>query len=83
MTNQPSNDIERISTLPSASSVFYGLVALLLLLAVGHLYLLQGFTDRYLGLPLWLWLQILVVFAMVGIAWIAVRLYAVATAEVE
>lgn len=83
MTNQPSHVLERTSTLPSASFVFYGLVVLLLLFAVGHLYLIQGFTDRYLGVPLWLWLQIVVVFAMIGIAWIAVRLYAVATAEVE
>lgn len=64
---------------PSAKVVFYGLLLLLFVLAVGHLYLLEGLTGRHLGLPLWLWLQVVVVFAMLGIAWITIRLVAGAT----
>ena len=54
--------------------VFFALLALLLVIAVGHLYAFSGLTDIYLGLPLWAWLQFVVVFVMVGIAWFAVQL---------
>lgn len=70
---------DSVTTVPTVKFVFSGLVTLLLALAVGHLYLIEGFTDLYLGLPLWVWLELLVVFAMVGIAWIAVQLVATAT----
>lgn len=64
---------------PQARFVFYALVALLLAIAIGHLYLIASLTDRYLGLPLWVWVELVVVFVMVGIAWIAVQLVAEAT----
>ena len=54
--------------------VFFALLALLLVIAVGHLYAFRGLTDLYLGLPLWAWLQFVVVFVMIGIAWYAVQL---------
>ena len=55
---------------------FLGLLALLLVIAVGHLYAFRGLTDLYLGLPLWIWLQLVVVFGMLAIAWFAVQLVA-------
>jgi len=64
-----------------ARYVFSALVALLLVIAVGHLYLIDGLTALYLGLPLWVWVQLLVVFAMLAIAWIAVDVVADATEE--
>ena len=54
--------------------VFFALLVLLLGIAVGHLYAFRGLTDLYLGLPLWAWLQFVVVFVMIGIAWYAVQL---------
>lgn len=64
---------ERVRGEPVAKYVFLGLLALLLAIAVGHLYVLEGLTDLYLGLPLWLWLQLVVVSAMLGLAWLAVQ----------
>ena len=63
---------ERVSDGPTSKYVFLGLLALLVAIAVGHLYALAGLTDLYLGLPLWLWLQLVVVSVMLGLAWIAV-----------
>ena len=65
---------ERVSDGPAAKYVFLGLLVLLLVIAVGHLYVLAGLTDLYLGLPLWLWLQLVVVSVMLGLAWIAVEI---------
>ena len=79
MATRTATLIDRITTQPTASIVFLGLALALLAIAVGHLYLLRGLATLYLGLPLWLWLQLVVVFAMVGIAWIAVRVVALAS----
>ena len=59
---------------PATKYVFVGLLVLLLVIAVGHLPAITGLTDRYLGLPLWVWVQLVVVTIMLGIAWIAVQL---------
>lgn len=58
---------------------FVALLLALLVIAVGHLYAFSGLTDLYLGLPLWVWLQLVVVFVMLGIAWYAVDLVTNAT----
>jgi hypothetical protein len=70
---------EQVSTVPMVKYIFIGLLALLLVIAVGHLYAVTGLTTLYLGLPLWIWLQLGVVTIMLGIAWIAVRLVTMAT----
>ena len=59
---------------PSSRYAFYALLALLFALAVGNLYALRGFTQLYLGLPLWVYLQIVVLAAMLAVAWAAVRI---------
>ena len=82
MTPQTAKLGDRLTRLPSATYVLIGLVLLLLGIAVGHLYLLQGLTALYLGLPRWLWLQIIVVSVMLGVAWSAVHVIARA-AEAE
>lgn len=79
MANRTPELPDAVTGQPRARYVFYALVALLLAIAVAHLYLLAGLTDRYLGLPLWVWVELAVVFGMVGIAWIAVQLVAAAT----
>lgn len=53
---------------------FLLLVAAMLAIAVGHLYLLRGLTTVYVGVPLWLWVQLLVVAVLFGMAWIATEL---------
>ncbi len=47
-------------------------VVLLGLGAVGHLYVIASWTEVYAGLPLWIWVQLLVLFVLLGIARIAV-----------
>ena len=81
MTAQTAKLGDRLSTLPSAKYVFVGLVFLLLGIAVGHLYLIHGLTTLYLGLPLWLYLQIAAVAVMLGLAWTATRVVAAASEE--
>ncbi len=72
---------ERVQTLPAAKYVFAGIVSLLLVLAVGQLYLLGGVEGLYLGVPLWLWLQLAVLTAMLGMAWVATSVWTVANRE--
>lgn len=72
---------ERVTRLPTVKYAFAGLLVSLLGIAVGHLYVLRGMTDLVLGLPLWVWLQLLVVAVMLALAWIAVQLVAAANAR--
>jgi len=70
-----------VTTLPTAKYVFAGIVALLVVIGVGQLYLLGGFTGLYLGVPLWLWLQLAVLTVMLGLAWVATSVWTVANRE--
>lgn len=81
MANRSPAIPEWLTVLPRAKYVFYGLILSLLVIAIGHLYVLEGVTELYLGLPLWIWVQLVVVFAMVGIAWIAIQLVAAVRRE--
>ncbi|WP_290812144.1 hypothetical protein [Halovivax sp.] len=58
----------------TAKFVFVGLLAALLTIGVGHLYVVRGLTGFRLGVPAWLWLQLGVVVAMLGLAWATVGL---------
>lgn len=51
--------------------VFVIVLAIMGILATGHLYLLEGLVDLYLGLPAWLWIQLLVVLVLFALAWVA------------
>lgn len=53
---------------------FLLLVAAMLAIAVGHLYLFRGLTTVYAGVPLWLWLELLVVVVLFVMAWITTEL---------
>jgi len=64
--------------LPTAKYVFAAIVVLLLVIGAGHWYLLEGLTDLSLGVPLWLWLQLVVIAGMLVFAWIAVTVWTVA-----
>jgi hypothetical protein len=78
MGGQATEAPGQLTAYPNVKYVFYGLAALVSLIAVGHLYVIQGATDIYLGLPLWVWLQNAIFAVMIVIAWIAVRLRAMA-----
>ena len=67
-----------VATLPAAKYVFAGIVTLLLVIAVGQLYLLDGFTRLFLGVPMWLWLQLVVLTVMLGLAWVATSVWTTA-----
>lgn len=51
--------------------VFVLLIIVMLAIAAGHLWVISGFTQLVLGLPLWLWLQLVVVAVLFVLAWIA------------
>lgn len=72
---------DRVSGLPTAKYVFASLLLLLFVLALGHLFLFDGLTARYYGLPLWLWLEIPLTGVMIAVAWYAIRLVTMAVAE--
>lgn len=54
--------------------LFGALVAAIVAVAWGHLYLVEGLTEIRLGLPVWLWLQLGVIGALLGLAWVAIGL---------
>ncbi|ERH10792.1 MAG: hypothetical protein J07HX64_02571 [halophilic archaeon J07HX64] len=70
-----------VATLPAAKYAFVGILTLLLVIAVGQLYLLGGFTELYLGVPLWLWLQLAILTVMLGLAWVATSVWTTANEE--
>jgi hypothetical protein len=61
---------------PRSKYVVGGLLVALLAMAVGHLYLLDGLTELYLGLPAWIWVELVVVAVMLGVAWVTVQVFA-------
>jgi hypothetical protein len=63
------------TTQPTAKYVFAAIVALLLVVAAGQWYLLGGFTALYLGVPLWLWFQLVIVVGMLALAWVAMGIW--------
>ena len=65
----------RLRELPTAKYVFAALVATLLVVGVGQWIPLVGLTTLYLGLPLWLWVQLVIVAAMLVISWVAVSVW--------
>ena len=77
MAGQTSAPNNQVVTYPTVKYVFYGLALLVFLIAVGHLYVFEGMTNLYLGLPTWVWLENLVLIVMLVIAWTAVRLRAI------
>lgn len=73
MTPGSSQSVERAT--PTASKyTFVALLVLLLAVAIGHLYAIEGLTTLYGGLPLWSWLQLGIVAGMLVITWFAVRI---------
>jgi len=65
----------RVTTQPTAKYVFAAIVALLLGIAAGQWYLLGGLTELYLGVPLWLWLQLVIIGGMLVLAWVAMGVW--------
>ena len=63
VVTQLTNDTDRI--------VVPLLILAMLVIAAGHLYVIGGFTDLYVGLPLWLWLQLGIIVVLFVLAWIA------------
>lgn len=51
-----------------------GLIVAVVVLAVGHLYVIRDVGGLILGIPTWLWVQLVVLAAMLVMAWVAVEL---------
>ena len=62
----------------TAKYVFGAIVALLLVVAAGQWYVLGGLTELYLGVPVWLWLQLAIVAVMLVLAWVAMGVWTAA-----
>ena len=45
-------------------------------LGIGHLFLVRGLSGLTLGVPTWLWVQLVVLGLMLAMAWVAVELAA-------
>ena len=50
---------------------FVALLVVMVGLAVGHLFPLYGSTGVQLGVPSWIWIQLIVIAILLGLAWIA------------
>jgi len=72
---------DRIRQPPLVRYVIVLLVGALLALAAGHQYLLADWTTLYLGLPAWLWAQLVVIGVLFILAWATVSLYSKATED--
>lgn len=71
----------RLTTVPGAKYTFGAVVVLVLGIAVGQWYLFAAVgsvTTLYLGVPLWLWLQLGLVAVMLALAWVAVSVWTTA-----
>jgi len=77
----------RLTTVPGAKYTFGAVVVLVLGIAVGQWYLfdlltglssVDSVTTLYLGVPLWLWLQLGLVAVMLVLAWVAVSVWTTA-----
>lgn len=44
------------------------------LIAAGHIYVVEGLVDLYLGLPAWMWVQLLVILVLFILAWFATEI---------
>lgn len=54
--------------------VFVILVLAILVIAAGHLFLIDGLTAIQFGLPMWLWIQVAVIALLLVLAWVATGL---------
>lgn len=54
--------------------LFVAIVTLMLLIAVGHLPIIEERESLVRGLPLWMWLHWGVLAILLGLAWLATRI---------
>lgn len=50
------------------------LVVTVVLVGIGHLYAIRNLSGMILGVPTWLWAQLVVLGCMLAMAWLAVEL---------
>lgn len=63
-----------VRTTAGRRGAFVTLAVAIVVVAAAHLFVIQGLTTIRLGLPVWLWLQLGVITALLGLAWLAVEL---------
>lgn len=54
-----------------ARGTFIALTILIVGIAIGHLVPLYGTTEIYIGVPGWIWAQLVVIGILLGLAWYA------------
>lgn len=52
---------------------FVLLLAVTLVIAIGHLFLIADFTALQWGVPVWLWMHLATLVVLLGLAWIAIE----------
>lgn len=78
MASQTTGRYSQLVSYPNAKYIFYFLSLSIFIIGFANLYIFDGMTELYLGLPLWIWLQNVTFAIMIILAWIAVRLRAIA-----
>lgn len=61
----------KIHSLSPPVWTFLTLLVVMLVVASAQLFVLPGFTDTVLGVPVWVWLHLVVLFILGALAWIA------------
>ncbi|ELZ12582.1 hypothetical protein C479_04277 [Halovivax asiaticus JCM 14624] len=56
--------------------VGWGLGIVVLVVGIGHLFVVQSVTGLYWGIPGWLWVQLAVLGGLLALAWLAISLIA-------
>ena len=56
--------------------VGWGLGIVVVVVGVGHLFVVRSMTGLYWGIPVWLWVQLAVLGGLLALAWLAISLLA-------
>lgn len=74
MKTGSSRILDPIVSVLGRRNAFVLLVGAMLAIAVGHPYVLAELAGFYFGLPIWIWVQLVVVFFLLCLAWLVAEL---------
>lgn len=69
-------DVEPTADRSRRRLIGWGLGIVVLVVGIGHLFVVQSVTGLYWGIPGWLWVQLAVLGGLLGLAWLAISLVA-------
>lgn len=71
-----STDVESSADRSRRRLVGWGLGIVVLVVGIGHLFVVQSVTGLYWGIPGWLWVQLAVLGGLLALAWLAISMAA-------